>query len=90
MLAQTHPVSARLKVLRDKVFAHRSASLSYDDVFAEAQITPNQLRDLTSDALRIANSLMTARGLPTEQFHDLARIDAETLLTNLASLRATS
>jgi hypothetical protein len=46
-----------------RAFAHRSASISYDDVFKLAAVKPDQLRDLTEVALKIANRLLLARGL---------------------------
>jgi hypothetical protein len=88
MLEATEAVSCKVRVLRNKLFAHRSASLSYADAFRMAELTPDQLRDLISDGLHIANTLLTALGLQNESFFELPRADAKTLLDDLATMHA--
>ena len=58
------PLRSKVAILRSNVFSHRSGSLSYDDVFEKAVITPFELRDLTDISLQISDILSQARGLP--------------------------
>jgi hypothetical protein len=84
LLSQAGPLAAKVTILRNNVFAHRSASISYDDVYKEAAVRPDQLRDLTELALGIANKLLLARGLGEHFFNELPRQDAEAMLKALA------
>jgi hypothetical protein len=56
-------IRPKVAILRSNTFAHRSASLSYEDAFRKAAFTPNQLRDMTVAGLSIANALLAGRGL---------------------------
>jgi hypothetical protein len=85
LLAEAAPIAAKVRVLRHKAFAHRSASISYDDVFKMAAVKPDQLRDLTEIALKIANRLLLARGIKDEYFTELPREAAEAMMKALAA-----
>ena len=61
-------------------------SISYDEVFKLAALRPDQLRDLTDVALKIANRLLLARDLKDEPFASLPREDAEKMMKALAAL----
>lgn len=52
----------KLKTLRDKLFSHRCASVSYDEAFNHAAITPFQLKALTEAGISIASTLLVALG----------------------------
>lgn len=52
----------KIAILRSNLFSHRSASVSYDEAFRLAAITPFQLRDLTDAGISIASTLLVARG----------------------------
>jgi hypothetical protein len=52
-----------IMMLRNNAFAHRSASLSYNSAFKKAQITPNELRELSDDVLKLTNRLLIACNL---------------------------
>lgn len=84
LLVKARPIADKVTVLRHKAFAHRSAHLSYDDVFKMAAVKPYQLRDLTEMALNIANSLLVARGLPDQHFNKCPREAAEAMMKSLA------
>src|SRR5262249_1065679 len=71
LLVEAKPVADKVLILRPKAFAHRSAHISYDDVFKMAAVRPDQLRDLTDLALKIANRLLLARGLQDQYFTEL-------------------
>jgi hypothetical protein len=74
----------KVAILRNNLFSHRSAKLSYKEVFEKASITPNQLRDLTDAGLRVTNILLTARGLQERSFHDLPKAHTQALFNDLA------
>jgi hypothetical protein len=83
LLSQATPVVSKVAILRHNLFAHRSASMSYAEAFEMAGLTTEQLANLTEIALKIANALLLARGLPDQVFHPGPREHAEALLTTL-------
>jgi len=83
LLCQADQLAPKVTILRSNLFAHRSATLSYDGAFKKAAITPGQMRDLTEIALKIVNQLLSARGLGDHSFNTLARDDAEAMLKAL-------
>lgn len=85
LLAEAAPIAEKVNILRHSAFAHRSASISYDEVFKLAALRPDQLRDLTDVALKIANRLLLARDLKDEYFTTLPREDAEKMMKALAA-----
>jgi hypothetical protein len=82
-LRQAEPLVSKVAILRHNAFAHRSAAISYDDVFKKAAVTPFQMRDLTEIALQIANQLGQARGHSPRFFNELPREDAAAMLQAL-------
>lgn len=70
-LAEAAPITAKLAILRHKAFAHRSASMEYDDVFRLAQISSDEIGEGCAFALRAVNQLLAARGRPLAQRSDL-------------------
>jgi hypothetical protein len=84
LLDEAAPIAAKVTILRHRAFAHRSASISYDDVFKLAAVKPDQLRDLTEVALKIANRMLLVRGLKDECFTTLPREAAEAMMKVLA------
>jgi hypothetical protein len=84
LLAQANPLATKVTILRNEVFAHRSATISYDDAFKEADVTPDQLRDLTELALKIVNRLLRARGCANYSFDRLPLKHAAAMLNALA------
>jgi AbiU2 len=83
LLSQADKVAPKVCILRSNLFAHRSATLSYDGAFKKAAITPGEMRDLTEIALKIVNHLLLARGLRDCFFNELPRQDAEAILKTL-------
>lgn len=61
-LSSVAHLRSKIALLRSNLFSHRSASLSYEDAFTKAAITPFQLRDLTEAGREIVNALLVARG----------------------------
>jgi hypothetical protein len=84
LLLAAKPIADKVAILRHKAFAHRSAHISYNDVFNMAAVTPDQLRDLTEIALKIANLLLRARGLQDQHFTKLVREAAEAMMKSLS------
>jgi hypothetical protein len=70
-LSQIDPLTKKISILRNNLFAHRSASLSYADAFQKAAITANDFHHVTAEALAIANSLLKARGLQPQFFNEM-------------------
>jgi AbiU2 len=84
LLAKAKPLANKVAILRHKAFAHRSAQISYNDVFKLAAVKPDQLRDLTDLALKVANHMLLACGLRDQCFSKLPRQAAEAMMKNLA------
>lgn len=85
LLSLVDALPPKVAILRNNLFGHRSASLSYADAFEKAAVSPNELRDLTDTALQIANHLLTARELKEQSFHPLPLTDVKATLNALAS-----
>lgn len=83
LLTKTKPVADKVATLRHNAFAHRSAHISYDDVFKMANVKPDQLRDLTDMALEITNRLLLSCGLQKQFFSELPRQAAQAMMTVL-------
>jgi hypothetical protein len=88
LLDKAKPLESKITVLRHKAFAHRSARTSYDDVFKEAKVTANQMRELTEIALQIANKLAEAGGVNPGFFNELPRKDAARMMQVLMNADA--
>lgn len=84
LLVQISSMRPKVAILRNNLFAHRSASLSYAEAFRRASIKPNELRELTVTALKIANRLLIARGLSEQLFNPQPLHDAQAMLRALS------
>jgi AbiU2 len=69
-LTGAEPAVAKIRLLRDKVFAHRDRSYSYERAFEEAGLTPDEVGQLTAfehyterALLALLRDLHTAEGL---------------------------
>jgi hypothetical protein len=85
LVTKVKPIADKVKTLRHNAFAHRSAHISYDDVFKKVAVQPNQLRELTDIALDITNQLLMIRGLQRQYFNELPRKAAEAMMAALVS-----
>jgi hypothetical protein len=83
LLSSAKLIAKKVAILRNNAVAHRTVSMSYDDVFKLADITPGELRDLTDIALKIANRLLLSCGLQDQHFTDFPREDAMRMMTTL-------
>ena len=84
LLSSAKPIAKKVAILRNNAIAHRTISMSYNEVFKLADITPGELRDVTDIALKIANRLLQSCGLQDQHFTDLPREDAVSMMTALA------
>jgi len=85
LLSQAAPLASKAAILRNNRFAHRSGTLSSDDAFKKAAVTPNELRGLTETALKIVNRLLIARGLKDHVFNTLPLKHAEAMMKALTA-----
>lgn len=84
LLAEAKPIADKVAILRHKAFAHRSAHISYNDVFKMAAVKPDQFRNLTDMALKITNRLCLACRVGDHHFTELPREAAEAMMKTLA------
>jgi len=74
-LEASKQLQAKVAILRSNVFAHSASKLGFDEAFELAEITPNQLRELTEVSLRVLNPLLKASG-QSEWWFDRDSADA--------------
>ena len=84
LLGQAAPFACKAAILRNNLFAHRSAALSYPEAFNKAAATPNEWRDLAETALKVVNRLLTARGLQEHDFDTDPLTDVEAMMKALS------
>jgi hypothetical protein len=88
LMKEVAAIPSKVAILRSNLFGHRSASLSYEAAFQKADLKPDQLRYLTSVGLKIANTLLRARGLDEQYFHELPRADVRKLINDLEKVNS--
>jgi len=74
--------SNKVVMLRNNLFAHRSAHISNRLVYEQANVTSDQLRELTDCALSIVNFMLVARGQKEVFFHTPPVDDAAAMLAS--------
>jgi hypothetical protein len=84
LVSSAKPIAKKVAILRNNAIAHRTVSMTYNDVFKLANVKPGELRDVTDTALKIANRLLLACGLQDQHFTDMPRQDAARMMTALA------
>ena len=82
-LQEALPIREKLAIIRHNLFAHRSLSLDYSEVFKKASITPNETRRLAELGLEAINSLLTALKQNVHWFTPLPGNDLEKLLREI-------
>lgn len=85
-LASTRNQFAKVRLLRNSVFAHRTRKKSYNDVFTSAAITPDRLQELVVTCIKIANELRVEIGLVDEAPSPLPVEYYERMLRQLANI----
>lgn len=83
LLSALDHTAKKVHILRNQVFAHRSATDSYQKTFEAASVTANELRLVTENARRVCNKLRRALGLPAVLFNEFPKSDLEDLFAKL-------
>jgi hypothetical protein len=81
-------LTSKVTIIRNNLFGHRTAKMSYEDVFETAKVTANQLRELTDIALKIVNRMLGARGYQTKLFNPLVTSQTKAMFQALAQANA--
>lgn len=81
--AQAKPLWIKVNILRNKVFGHRSVAHTSEEAFAEAAVTPDQLRELMELTKSLLNELTHKLEKSTHAFNFGAGSDIVRLLTAL-------
>lgn len=84
--AQAKPISAKVKILRNNVFGHRSISLAVEDAFSKADITPNELSQLIEITKKLINAVLLLHNDVDHRFNLCACADTVALLNDLDAI----
>ena len=83
LYAQAKPLWVKVSILRNKAFGHRSKAHSVADAFAEAGVTPNDLRDLAEVTRKLLNTATLAWKETSHAFNLSSRKDTLKMLQDL-------
>lgn len=83
---EAKPLWVKVNILRNKAFGHRSVAHTIEEVFREAGITPNDLRDLVEVTKRLLNELTKAWDNSNHAFNLGSRDDTLRLLYDLKAM----
>lgn len=81
-LKEAKPAFWKLRLLRNNVFAHRTARKSYNAMFDDAKMTPDQFRELVNVCVAVTNEMIVALGgqaiepspLPREHYAKMLKL----------------
>jgi hypothetical protein len=80
---EAKPLWIKVNILRNKAFGHRSVAHSVEEVFHEAGVKPNDLRDLLEATKKLLNELTHAWNNSFHAFNLGSREDTLRLLNDL-------
>ena len=80
------PLWIKVNILRNKAFGHQSVAHTVEEVFEEAEVTPNELRDLVEATKKLLNELTHALDKSVHAFNLEARKDTLRLLEDLRKM----
>ena len=83
LYSKAKPLWVKVNILRNKAFGHRSKAHSVSDVFAEAGVTPNELRDLAEVTRKLLNTASLAWANNAHAFNLSSRAHTLALLEDL-------
>lgn len=81
--AEAKPLWVKVSILRNKAFGHRSKAHEVSEVFAEAGVTPDELRRLVEVTRSLLNAATQAWARTTHAFNLSSRGDTLRLLGDL-------
>ena len=77
------PLWVKVNVLRNKAFGHRSVAHTVEEVFKEAQVTPNELKQLVEATKELLNKISHVWDRSVHAFNLSARGDTIRLLDDI-------
>ena len=80
------PLWVKVSVIRNKMFAHRTNTMEHDKIWKEANVTPNQFKQLIDDSKRILNDLTSLWNRSGHAFNLSVTKDTIDLLEGLKQL----
>lgn len=80
---QQSAILGKLRLLRDKLLAHREKGMTAVKAFEQAQITPNQIRDFTKETVSILNHVLYISQRTTWHLDELVANDTRALFEDL-------
>lgn len=83
LYAKAKPLWVKVSILRNKAFGHRSKAHSVSEVFAEAGVTPYELRDLAEMTRTLLNTASLAWANNAHAFNLTSQADTLDLLRDL-------
>lgn len=87
LYAAAKPLWIKVNILRNKAFGHRSVAHTPKEVFAEAKVTPNELRELVDTTKKLLNQLTKAWNKSVHAFNLSACRDLLAMLNDLDKLK---
>ena len=88
LMSEAEETRKKVIKLRNNLFAHRSSRIAYKEAFKKADITSNQLRELTDISLNIINTLLKDLGLDEQFFNNQIHADVERLFYDLSKVNS--
>jgi len=84
---KARPLWIKVNILRNKAFGHRSVAHTVKEVFEEAGVTPNELRDLLEVTKKLLNELTYSWNKRVHAFNLGSREDTLRLLDDLKKMQ---
>jgi hypothetical protein len=85
LYARAKPLWEKVYILRNNAFGHRSTSLTVEEAFAEADVTPNEFSELIEVTKKLMNTISHAYDKSFHAFNLRARQDVIRMLDDLSS-----
>ena len=85
-IKEIKPLWIKVSILRNNLFGHRSNTLDFEEIWNEAEITPNKLKKLIDESKKILNEITSLWGNFGYAFNESATQSTINLLENLKRL----
>ena len=86
LLAEAVPIVKKVRTIRNKAVAHGDSEMTYNAWIEQADITFNEMRELTEITLKVVNLLSVDNGQDEVHFAELPAQDLEDMLKVLSQL----